>query len=90
MMMGPSNRTITGSLTLERLCTVLANLTDRPFVDLTELKGTYAFNLTWTPDENEKWAENWRPQSPSMAVRTLRHPGQTALHPMAPAIPDRL
>ena len=54
MMMGPSNRTITGNLTVERLCTVLANLTDRPFVDLTELKGTYAFNLTWTPDENEK------------------------------------
>jgi uncharacterized protein (TIGR03435 family) len=29
-------------------------LTDRPVLDLTELKGTYAFDLSWTPDETER------------------------------------
>lgn len=54
MMMGPNNRHITGNATIARLCEMLSNLTDRPVLDLTELTGTYAFDLSWTPDENER------------------------------------
>jgi uncharacterized protein (TIGR03435 family) len=54
MMMGSSNRRISGSTTIARLCDMLSNLTDRPVLDLTELKGTYAFDLSWTPDETER------------------------------------
>jgi len=54
MMMGPNNRHITGNTTIARLCDMLSNLTDRPVIDLTDLKGTYAFDLSWTPDESER------------------------------------
>jgi uncharacterized protein (TIGR03435 family) len=54
MMMGPSNRRITGNTTIARLCDMLSNLTDRPVLDLTGLKGTYSFDLSWTPDETER------------------------------------
>jgi uncharacterized protein (TIGR03435 family) len=56
MMMGMNNRRLTGNTTIERLCAMLSNLTDRPVIDLTGLKGTYAFDLSWTPDENERMA----------------------------------
>jgi uncharacterized protein (TIGR03435 family) len=53
-MMGPYNRRITGSTTVAKLCDALSNLTARPVIDVTELKGTYDFDLSWTPDENER------------------------------------
>jgi uncharacterized protein (TIGR03435 family) len=53
MMVTPTGRHLTGNTTIERLCGMLTNLTDRPVVDLTGLKGTYAFDLSWTPTENE-------------------------------------
>jgi uncharacterized protein (TIGR03435 family) len=52
MMVGPSNRTLAGNITIDRLCTMLGNLSDRPVIDLTGLKGTYELNLSWTPDDN--------------------------------------
>lgn len=54
MMMGANNRHITGNTTVARLCEMLSSLTDRPVIDLTELTGTYAFDLSWTPDETER------------------------------------
>jgi uncharacterized protein (TIGR03435 family) len=36
-------------------------LTDRPVTDLTELKGTYAFDLSWTPDESERMGGKFGP-----------------------------
>ena len=54
MMMGMNNRRITGNTTVARLCDMLSNLTDRPVIDLTDLKGTYEFDLSWTPDESEQ------------------------------------
>ncbi len=54
MMMGPNKRQLTGNTTVTRLCDMLSNLTDRPVLDLTGLKGTYSFDLSWTPDETER------------------------------------
>jgi uncharacterized protein (TIGR03435 family) len=54
MMMSPNGWTLAGNITIDRLCTMLSNLTDRPVIDLTGLKGMYTLNLSWTPDENEK------------------------------------
>jgi uncharacterized protein (TIGR03435 family) len=54
MMMGPNNRRISGNLSLARLCDMLSNVTDRPVIDLTELKGIYEIDLSWTPDDNER------------------------------------
>jgi len=51
MTFSPSGMHLTGSSTIVRLCDLLSNLTDRPVIDLTELKGTYALDLTWIPDE---------------------------------------
>jgi len=50
---GPNSRHLRGNATVTRLCTMLSNLTDRPVIDLTDLKGTYEFDLSWTPDANE-------------------------------------
>jgi uncharacterized protein (TIGR03435 family) len=61
MMMSPAGRRLTGNTTIARLCEMLSNLTDRPVIDLTELKGTYAFDLSWTPDENEKAGGKFAP-----------------------------
>jgi len=61
MMMSPAGRRITGNITITRLCEMLSDLTDRPVVDLTELKGTYAFDLSWTPDENERMGGKFAP-----------------------------
>jgi uncharacterized protein (TIGR03435 family) len=54
MMMTPNGRQLTGNITIERLCTMLTNFMDRPVIDLTELKGTYEFDLAWSPNEAEK------------------------------------
>jgi uncharacterized protein (TIGR03435 family) len=61
MMLSPAGRRITGNTTIARLCDMLSNLTDRPVIDLTELKGTYALDLSWTPDENEKAGGKFAP-----------------------------
>jgi len=61
MMVGPNNRRLTANTTISHLCDMLANLTDRPVVDLTELTGTYAFDLSWTPDENERMGGKFAP-----------------------------
>jgi uncharacterized protein (TIGR03435 family) len=61
MMVGTNNRHITGNTTFARLCEMLTNLTDRPVIDLTELKGTYAFDLSWTPDETERMGGKFGP-----------------------------
>jgi len=53
MMMSPTGMRLTGNTTITRLCDLLSNLTDRPVVDLTELKATYAFDLSWTPEEGQ-------------------------------------
>ena len=74
MMMGPNSRTLAGAITIERLCTILSNLTDRPVIDLTELKGTYNFNLTWSPDENEKMGK----LGPAMSMHGGGDPPPTA------------
>lgn len=54
MMLGFSNRRLSGAMTLTRLCATLSNFIDRPVIDLTELKGTYEIDLAWTPDESEQ------------------------------------
>ncbi len=61
MMMSPTGRRLTANTTIARLCDMLSNLTDRPVIDLTELKGTYAFDLSWTPDENERMGGKFAP-----------------------------
>jgi uncharacterized protein (TIGR03435 family) len=53
-MVGPYGRQVAGNTTMARLCDLLTNLTERPVIDVTELKGTYEFDLSWTPDEREK------------------------------------
>jgi uncharacterized protein (TIGR03435 family) len=54
IQMSPNSRHMVGNGTIQRLCNMLSNMTDRPVIDLTELKGTYEFDLQWAPDENEK------------------------------------
>jgi uncharacterized protein (TIGR03435 family) len=54
IQVSPSGRHLVGNGTIGRLCTMISNLTDRPVNDLTELKGTYAFDLEWAPDDNER------------------------------------
>ena len=61
MMMSPTGRRLTANTTIARLCDALSNLTDRPVTDLTELKGTYSFDLSWTPDENERMGGKFAP-----------------------------
>jgi uncharacterized protein (TIGR03435 family) len=56
MMIGMNNRRLEGSMTVQRLCDNLSNWLDRPVLDQTELKGTYAFDLSWTPDQNDRVA----------------------------------
>ena len=67
MMVGPNNRRLTANTTIARLCDALSNLTDRPVTDLTGLKGTYAFDLSWTPDENERMGGKF---GPALAMAT--------------------
>lgn len=54
VQVSPSGRHLVGNGTIGRLCTMISNLTDRPVTDLTELKGTYSFDLEWAPDGNER------------------------------------
>ena len=52
--MGINARHLRGNGNLTRICSMLSNLMDRPVTDLTDLKGTYEFDLSWAPDENER------------------------------------
>jgi uncharacterized protein (TIGR03435 family) len=61
MMMSPTGRRVSGNTSIGRLCNLLSNLTDRPVIDLTELKGTYSFDLSWAPDDNEKMGGKFAP-----------------------------
>jgi uncharacterized protein (TIGR03435 family) len=69
MMVSPTGRRLSGNITIERLCNMLSNLTDRPVIDLTELKATYSFDLSWTPDDNEKMGGKL---APAMAMAGAR------------------
>jgi uncharacterized protein (TIGR03435 family) len=53
LMIGLNNRHLAGNIPIEKLCSMLSNLTDRPVIDLTELKGIYAFDLSWIPGDSE-------------------------------------
>jgi uncharacterized protein (TIGR03435 family) len=76
MMMSPTSRRMTGNTTLTRLCNMLSNMMDRPVVDLTELTGTYAIDLSWTPDENENMGGRMGPGM-AMARATAGPPPPT-------------
>jgi uncharacterized protein (TIGR03435 family) len=53
VMIGMNNRRLEGSMTLARLCDALSGWVDRAVLDQTELKGTYVFDLSWTPEQND-------------------------------------
>jgi uncharacterized protein (TIGR03435 family) len=53
IQMGMNRRQLMGNGTITRLCNMISNLTDRPVIDLTDLKGTYEFDLSWAPDDSE-------------------------------------
>jgi uncharacterized protein (TIGR03435 family) len=47
-----ANGTISGTkLTITQMADLLARFTDKPMVDMTDLKGGYTFTLTFTPEE---------------------------------------
>jgi len=68
VMIGMNNRRLEGSLTMARLCDNLSNWVDRPLLDQTDLKGTYEFDLLWTPDESDRIAGQM-----SMAMAAAGH-----------------
>jgi len=49
MTIGPRGRQMSGPTTIGSL----AQIMDRPVMDLTEIKGTYNIDLEWVPDERE-------------------------------------
>ena len=53
MSIGPRGRQMSGPTTMSNLAGSLAQMLDRPVVDLTEIKGTYDIDLEWVPDERE-------------------------------------
>jgi uncharacterized protein (TIGR03435 family) len=63
MMMGPKGRHMTGNVTMQMLADNLSNWMDRPVIDMTGLKGTYAVDMEWSGDDG--------PQS----MRFMRGPG---------------
>jgi uncharacterized protein (TIGR03435 family) len=65
MMMTPTGRHVEGNVTISKLCDMMTNFLDRPVVDLTELKGMYSIDLTWTPTDSEKMGGK---VGPAMAV----------------------
>jgi uncharacterized protein (TIGR03435 family) len=54
MMISPTGRHVRGNITIPRLCDMMTNFLDRPVIDLTDVKGMYAIDLSWTPTEAEK------------------------------------
>jgi uncharacterized protein (TIGR03435 family) len=53
MEMGPKGRKMTGKVSIARMADVLANLMDRPVIDMTGLSGTFDIELNWAPDASE-------------------------------------
>jgi uncharacterized protein (TIGR03435 family) len=53
MMMSSKGREMEGKTTLSRLADSLSNTLDRQVIDMTELKGVYEINLTWSPDDSD-------------------------------------
>jgi uncharacterized protein (TIGR03435 family) len=84
IMMGMNMRHLAGNATIARLCDLLSNLTDRPVIDLTDLKGTYTFDLSWTPDETEKMAGGF---GRAMAMSGVPAGAAAASGPAAPPPP---
>ena len=52
MMMGPKGRHLTGKVSLEQLASALSNMTDRPVIDMTELKGAFNIDLEFSSDNS--------------------------------------
>jgi uncharacterized protein (TIGR03435 family) len=50
MMMGPKGRHMTGKATMPQLADMLSNMSDRPVIDMTELKGSFEIDLEFTSD----------------------------------------
>ena len=50
MMMGPKGRHLTGKVTVAQLADALSNMTDRPVMDMTELKGAFDIDLEFTSE----------------------------------------
>jgi uncharacterized protein (TIGR03435 family) len=48
--MGPLRRHISGKVNMPYLAGLLANMLDRPVVDMTEVEGVYDVDLEWSPD----------------------------------------
>ena len=82
IMMGRNSRYLAGNSTVAHLCDLLANFMDRPVIDLTELEGTYSFDLSWTPDDSEKTGGKL-----GMAMALVG--GGAAVAPGGPPAPER-
>ena len=50
MSMGPKGLNLTGKVSIPMLVDALSRFTDRPVLDMTELKGTFDIDLSWKPD----------------------------------------
>jgi uncharacterized protein (TIGR03435 family) len=48
--MGPLRRHISGKVNMPYLAGLLANMLDRPVVDMTEIEGIYDVDLEWSPE----------------------------------------
>jgi uncharacterized protein (TIGR03435 family) len=88
-MIAMNNRRLEGSLTLPRLCDSLSNWVDRPVLDQTDLNGTYEFDLSWTPDQNDRVAgqismamaaSGHAPPPPGAAPENASDPGLSLAH----------
>jgi uncharacterized protein (TIGR03435 family) len=52
MMMGPKGRHLTGKATMAQLADMLSNMSDRPVIDMTDVKGSFEIDLEFTSDFN--------------------------------------
>jgi uncharacterized protein (TIGR03435 family) len=50
MSMGPKGLQLTGKVSITMLAEALSRFTDRPVLDMTELKGNFDIDLGWRPD----------------------------------------
>ena len=50
MSMGPKGLNLTGKVSIAMLADALSRFTDRPVVDMTELKGNFEIDLEWTAE----------------------------------------
>jgi uncharacterized protein (TIGR03435 family) len=64
IMMSPKGREMSGKATLSRLADSLSNTLDRQVIDMTELKGAYEIDLTWSPDESDNQRMRGGPGGP--------------------------